>query len=369
VEVSANRRYAFETMRRMTSIDRAAFGALADGTGIDKWTLTDAHGMSVSVLTWGATIQSVLVPDRDGRPGTVTLGFGDLAGYTDPAYLAGNPFLGSTVGRYANRIAGGSFPLDGETYKLAQNEGQITLHGGSHGFDQRVWSAEAVEHGVRMSYTSADGEQGFPGTLRASVTFTLDGSGGLRLDYAATTDRATVVALTNHAYWNLAGEGSGTTAGHLLRIAAARYTPVDATLIPTGALDEVAGTPFDFQDFHAIGERLRDDHPQLVIGRGYDHNYVLDGDGLRTAAVVRDPSSGRQMTIETTEPGLQFYSGNFLDGKLRGTSGRSYRQGDAFALETQHFPDSPNQPSFPSTVLRPGETWTSTTVHRFSSYA
>ncbi|MDI6102130.1 aldose epimerase family protein [Actinoplanes sp. NEAU-A12] len=354
----------------MTSIDRVAFGELADGTGIDKWTLTNTNGMSVSVLTWGATIQSVLVPDRDGRLGNVTLGFANLDGYTDPAYLAGNPFLGSTVGRYANRIAGGAFTLDGETYKLSQNEGQTTLHGGSHGFDQRVWSAEAVDGGVRMSYTSADGEQGFPGTLRASVTFTLDENNGLRLDYAATTDRPTVVALTNHAYWNLAGEGSGTVADHLLRIDAARYTPVDATLIPTGALDEVAGTPFDFQDFHPIGERLRDDHPQLGIGRGYDHNYVLhDGAGLRTAAVVRDPASGREMTIETTEPGLQFYSGNFLDGKLRGGGGRSYRQGDAFALETQHFPDSPNQPAFPSTVLRPGETYTSTTTHIFATYA
>ena len=354
----------------MTSIDRTAFGALADGTGIDRWTLTNATGMSVSVLTWGATIQSVLVPDRDGRLGNVTLGFGDLAGYTDPAYLAGNPFLGSTVGRYANRIGGGSFTLDGETYKLAQNEGQTTLHGGSHGFDQRVWWAEEVDGGVRLSYTSADGEQGFPGTLRASVTVTLDDRNSLRLDYVATTDRPTVVALTNHAYWNLAGEGSGGIGDHLLRIDAASYTPVDATLIPTGAVEDVTGTPFDFQDFRPIGERLRDDHPQLVIGRGYDHNYVLnDGGGLRTAAIVRDPASGRQMTITTTEPGLQFYSGNFLDGRLRGTGGRSYRQGDAFALETQHFPDSPNQPAFPSTVLRPGETYASTTEHIFSTYA
>jgi aldose 1-epimerase len=357
-------------MRRMTSIDRVTFGELADGTGIEKWTLTNANGMSVSVLTWGATIQSVLVPDRDGQVANVTLGFADLAGYIDPAYLAGNPFFGATVGRYANRIGGGSFTLDGETFKLSQNEGQVTLHGGSHGFDQRVWSATRVDDGVRMSYTSADGEQGFPGTLEVSVTFTFDERNALRLDYAATTDRPTVVALTNHAYWNLSGEGSGTASDHLLRIDAGHYTPVDATLIPTGAIEEVAGTPFDFREFHPIGERVRDEHPQLGIGRGYDHNYVLNpGDGLRTAAVVRDPASGRELTIETTEPGLQFYSGNFLDGKLRGGSGRTYRQGDAFALETQHFPDSPNQPGFPSTVLRPGETYVSTTTHVFTTFA
>ncbi|GAA1653028.1 aldose epimerase family protein [Actinoplanes couchii] len=352
----------------MTRIDSTPFGTLADGTGIEKWTLTNASGVSASILTWGATIQSVLVPDRDGNVANVTLGFADLAGYTDPAYLAGNPFLGSTVGRYANRIAGGTFVLDGETFKLSQNEGQTTLHGGSYGFDQRVWSATTVEDGVRMSYTSADGEQGFPGTLQVSVTFTLSEENELRLDYRATTDRATVVALTNHAYWNLSGEGSGSVENHRLRIDAGHYTPVDATLIPTGVLEPVDGTPFDFRSPQPIGARIRDEHPQLTTGRGYDHNYVLtDGSGdLTVAAVVDDPASGRRMTIATTEPGLQFYAGNFLDGKIRGTSGRQYRQGDAFALETQHFPDSPNQPDFPSTVLRPDETWTSTTTHTFT---
>ncbi|GAA4958870.1 aldose epimerase family protein [Actinoplanes utahensis] len=353
----------------MTSIDRAPFGELADGTVIEKWTLTNASGMSVSILTWGATIQSVLVPDSAGVLGNVTLGFADLAGYTDPAYLAGNPFFGATVGRYANRIANGSFTLDGETYKLSQNEGQTTLHGGAHGFDQRVWTATAVDGGVRMAYDSADGEQGFPGAVHASVTFTLNG-GCLRLDYQATTDRPTVVALTNHAYWNLSGEGGGTIENHLLHIAAEHYTPVDATLIPTGQVTPVAGTPFDFREPRAIGSRLRDDHPQLTIGRGYDHNYVLSGeagdDELRLAAIVDDPASGRRLTIETSEPGLQFYAGNFLDGRFRGATGRQYRQGDAFALETQHFPDSPNQPDFPSTVLRPGDTYTSTTTLTFT---
>ncbi|GAA2702255.1 aldose epimerase family protein [Actinoplanes palleronii] len=349
----------------MTSIDSTPFGALADGTVIEKWTLTGAGGASVSILTWGATLQSVRVPDRDGRLGEVTLGFADLAGYLDPA----NPYFGSTVGRYANRIGGGAFTLDGTAFTVTPNEGRNTLHGGVQGFDKRVWSAERVEDGVRMSYSSPDGEEGFPGAVEVAVTFTFSSSGDrdeFRIEYHATTDRPTVVSLTNHAYWNLAGEGSGTINEHLLRIGAAHYTPVDDQLIPTGELAPVAGTPFDFQEFHAIGARLRDDHPQLAAGLGYDHNYVLAG---AEAAVVRDPASGRQLLIETTEPGLQFYSGNFLDGKLRGVSGRQYRQGDAFALETQHFPDSPNQPEFPSTVLRPGENYTSVTTHVFSTFA
>ncbi|BCY12102.1 aldose epimerase family protein [Actinoplanes sp. L3-i22] len=343
----------------MTRIDSSPFGALADGTVIEKWTLTNASGASVSILTWGATIQSVLVPDRDGALGNVTLGFSDLAGYIDPA----NPYFGSTIGRYGNRIANGTFTLDGQVHKLTQNEGETTLHGGVRGFDKRVWSAEAVTGGVRLKHFSPDGEEGFPGAVETTVTFGLDDENRLRIDYHATTDQATVVSLTNHAYWNLAGEGSGTINDHLLKINAGHFTPVDATLIPTGELTPVAGTPFDFRTVHAIGERLHEDDPQLAFGLGYDHNYVLSGP---EAAVVRDPRTGRQLAIETTEPGLQFYSGNFLDGKLRGTSGRQYRQSDAFALETQHFPDSPNQPDFPSTVLRPGETYTSTTIHTFS---
>ncbi|MFI1989009.1 aldose epimerase family protein [Actinoplanes sp. NPDC020271] len=343
----------------MTRIDSTPFGALADGTVIEKWTLTNAGGASVSILTRGATIQSVIVPDRDGTLGNVTLGFADLGGYTDAA----NPYFGSTIGRYGNRIAGGTFTLGGQVHKLTQNEGQTTLHGGVHGFDKRVWSAEATADGVRLNYLSPDGEEGFPGTVDVAVTFGFDDENRLRIDYRATTDQVTVLNLTNHAYWNLAGEGSGTINDHRLRINAGRYTPVGETLIPTGELAPVDGTPFDFRTAHAIGERLRDDHPQLGFGLGYDHNYVLDGPA---AAVVDDPRTGRRLTIETTEPGLQFYSGNFLDGKLRGPSGRQYRQGDGFALETQHFPDSPNQPGFPSTVLRPGETYTSSTTHTFS---
>ncbi|BCJ39969.1 aldose 1-epimerase [Actinoplanes ianthinogenes] len=346
----------------MTRIDSTAFGEFPDGTVIEKWTLTAADGAAVSILTWGATIQSVLVPDRDGVLANVTLGFADLDGYLDEA----NPYFGATIGRYANRIGGASFALDGETYKISQNEGETALHGGVRGFDKRVWSAVATDGGVTMSYTSPDGEEGFPGTVAAAVTFTFDDAHRLRIDYRATTDRATVVNLTNHAYWNLAGEGAGTINDHLLRINAAYYTPIDATLIPTGAVEPVDGTPFDFRAFRPIGARLRDADPQLGFGLGYDHNYVLAGPD---AAVVRDPRSGRQLTIETTEPGLQFYSGNFLDGRLRGPSGRQYRQGDAFALETQHFPDSPNRPDFPSTVLRPGDTYSSRTTHTFTTFA
>ncbi|AEV85825.1 aldose 1-epimerase [Actinoplanes sp. SE50] len=345
----------------MTRIDSTPFGEAPDGTAIEKWTLTGASGASVSVLTWGATIQSVIVPDRDGRLGEVTLGFADMSGYTDPD----NPYFGATIGRYGNRIGGGTFTLDGQAYKLAGNEGANTLHGGLRGFDKRVWAATEVTDGVRMTYTSPDGEEGFPGAVETAVTFSFDDELRLRIDYHATTDQPTVVNLTNHAYWNLAGEGSGTIGDHLLQINAGHYTPVDAALIPTGELAPVEGTPFDFRTFHAIGERLRDDDPQLAYGRGYDHNYVLAD---RVAAIVRDPATGRQLTIETTEPGVQFYSGNFLDGRLRGISGRQYRQGDAFALETQHYPDSPNQPHFPSTTLRPGETYTSSTTHTFGVF-
>jgi aldose 1-epimerase len=363
------------------SISKSSFGSV-DGTAVDKYTLSNAHGMSVSILTYGGVIQSLTVPDRRGRSANVTLGFGDIAGYTSDAYVKSNPYFGAIIGRYGNRIGGAQFSLDGNTYTLDANNNGNTLHGGLKGFNQFVWDAQEVPGtdtvGLRLSRTSAAGEgcadlttcTGFPGNLQVSVLFTLNNKNQLRFDYTATTDAPTVVNLTNHSYWNLSGEGSGTIYDHLLKLNASSYTPVDSGLIPTGAIDPVAGTPFDFTTFHAIGERIRNNDEQLVFGRGYDHNFVLNqpsGPGLNLAAKLFDPSSGRRLTILTTEPGIQFYSGNFLDGTLYGTSGHQYRQGDGLALETQHFPDSPNKPNFPSTRLDPGQTYRSSTVYAFSA--
>src|SRR5436190_8631782 len=339
--------------------------------------------MTLRILTYGGIIQSLSVPDRRGRFDNVTLGFADLAGYLSDAYVKSNPYFGAIIGRYGNRIGGAQFTLDNTTYTLDANNGPNSLHGGFKGFDKFVWDAQEVPGtstvGLRLSRTSLAGEgcvnppitcTGYPGNLQVSVLFTLDNQNRLQFDYTATTDKSTVVNLTNHSYWNLAGEGSGTIYDHLLKLNASRFTPVDAGLIPTGELRPVAGTPFDFTTFHAIGERIRGNDQQLVYGRGYDHNFVLDAPshpGLNQAAQLFDPGSGRKLTILTTEPGIQFYSGNFLDGTLYGTSGRQYRQGDGLALETQHFPDSPNKPAFPSTRLDPGKTYRTTTVYAFSA--
>ncbi len=350
-------------MRPLTS---EPFGRAPDGTPVERYTLTSASGLTVSVLTWGACMQELWAPDRSGRRENVVLGFPGLDGYVDH----GGHYFGATVGRYANRIGGAAFDLDGTAYRLQANERTSSLHGGPSGFDRRVWTAAPREGAsVELRYTSPDEEMGYPGALRVQVVYTL-AEDALRIEYEATTDRPTVVNLTNHTCWNLAGEGSGTIAGHVLSLAASRYTPIDADLIPTGEIAPVAGTPLDFREPAPIGLRIRDGHPQLVVPRGYDHNFVLDREeqgSLVTAARVWEPASGRVLEVETTEPGVQLYSGNMLDGTLVGGSGRAYGQGDGFALETQHFPDSPNRPTFPSTVLRPGERFTSTTIYRLAT--
>ncbi|MGC9377621.1 aldose epimerase family protein [Streptomyces sp. MH13] len=344
------------------------FGKLADGTKVYRWSLENG-GTRMKVLSYGGVVQSLEIPDRRGRHENVSLGFDNL-----DDYVARSPHFGALIGRYGNRIAKGRFTLDGKEYQLSVNDGENSLHGGALGFDYRVWDVEPFTEGsdvgLVLHYTSVDGEMGYPGTLRAKVTYTLTRRGEWRIDYEATTDKATVVNLTSHVYWNLAGEGSGTVEDHELSIAASRYTPTDAGLIPTGELAKVSGTPFDFRRAKPIGRDIRDAHPQLVTAKGFDHNWVLDTgitERPEHIATLRDRASGRTLRIATDQPGLQFYSGNFLDGTLTGTGGSLYRQGDALCLETQHFPDSPNQPSFPSTVLRPGETYRTTTVHSFDA--
>lgn len=352
------------------------FGEIEEGS-VTKYTLINNHGVEVSILNYGATIQSIRVPDRDGNLDNVVLGFDNIEDYVDKS-----PYFGAVVGRYANRIAKGSFELDGKTYSLAINNDPNTLHGGEKGFDKVLWDALATSGvgstaasnfaSVALTYTSADGEEGYPGNLTVTVSYTLTEANEISIKYEATTDALTVLNLSNHSYFNLAGEGSGSIFDHELQLNASSFTPVDETLIPTGAIDPVAGTAFDFTTAKPIGQDIRDGNdPQIVIGRGYDHNFVLDGwtEGTteqNLAATVTEPTTGRVMTVTTDQPGVQFYSGNFLDGTFSGASGSVYRQGDAFCLETQHFPDSPNQPDFPSTELAPGETFSSTTVFAFS---
>jgi aldose 1-epimerase len=354
-----------------SSVDVQPYGTTANGEDVDEYTLTNANGMEVKIITYGGTITSIRVPDRNGEMANVTLGFNNLADYETRS-----PYFGNITGRYANRIANATFTLDGTEYTLAANNGPNSLHGGVEGFDNKVWEAETVEGdgevGVSFHYLSPDGEEGYPGNLDVTVVYTLTDDNEIRMDYTATTDTPTVVNLTNHAYFNLAGEGAGSIYDHILMIDADRYTPVDATLIPTGELAPVEGTPFDFRLPKAIGPGQRSSHEQIVLGRGYDHNFVLnredpDDKTMMLAARVYEPESGRVLEIWTTEPGIQFYAGNFLDGTLIGPSGHLYRQSDGLALETQHYPDSPNQPDFPSTVLRPGETYQTTTIYKFAA--
>ncbi|WP_069173115.1 aldose epimerase family protein [Streptomyces griseus] len=328
-------------MKTGAAVHGEDFSTLTDGAPVRRWTL-ERDGTRVRVLTYGAVVQSVEVPGRDGTRTGVALGLPDAVAYEKSV----GPYLGAVVGRYANRIGGASFVLDGHTHRVTPNEGRNHLHGGARGFDRRVWDAEEVPDGVRLSLVAEDGEEGYPGRLAVSVTYTLDEGGALRIAYRATTDAPTVVNLTNHTYWNLAGAGSGRALGHELRLAAGRITPADAESVPTGALAPVDGTRFDF--------RL-----PKPVGAGYDTNYVLDGTGGEPVAELYDPASGRLLTVRTTEPGMQLYTADHLDGQ-------PFPPCAGIALETQHFPDSPNRPEFPSTVLRPGEEFTSTTVYGFS---
>jgi aldose 1-epimerase len=351
------------------SVGRASFGSTADGKPVDVYTLVNAHGIRARILTYGGIVQSLEIPDRTGAMDDVVLGFDDLAGY-----VKSSPYFGAIVGRYGNRIARGRFTLDGKTYTLAINNGPNHLHGGIKGFDKVVWDAQSFRGdsgvGVTLTYTSPDGEEGYPGTLHAKVTYTLNDRDELAIDAEATTDKATPVNLTNHTYWNLAGDGKRDILGHLLMVESNDIVPVDSTLIPTGQLMPVEGTPFDFRTPTAIGARIADSHVQLRYGNGYDHTFVLDrasGTGLKHALRVVEPTTGRTLDISTTEPGVQVYSGNFLDGTAVGRHGHVYRFRYGLALETHHFPDSPNQPSFPSTILRPGETYRTRTVWSFGT--
>ena len=343
------------------SVEKEIFGKTKDGDPVEIFTLTNSHGLRARVMTWGATLVSMSAPDRAGKFADVTLGFDTLDGY-----LGKHPYFGVIAGRYANRIAKGKFTLDGKEYTLAVNNGVNHLHGGLQGFDKKNWSARQTHDskGVSFSTTSADGEEGYPGSLQATVTYTLTEKNELRIDYDATTDKPTVLNLTNHAYWNLAGAGEGDILGHELTLHAAKFTPVDDGSIPTGKLESVVGGPMDFTKAKAIGK----DFAQLTgTPGGYDHNFVIDAAHTPSpAAEVSEPRSGRVMKVSTTEPGVQFYTGNYLDGTVTGKGGKAYKKNFGLCLETQHFPDSPNQPAFPSTVLRPGKAYRSTTVYEFS---
>ena len=352
---------AADASNNQPNVQKEIFGKTADGETVELFTLTNRHGLKAQVTTWGAGLVAMHVPDRTGALADVTLGFDKV-----DSYLAPHPHFGVTTGRFANRIAKGKFTLDGTTYTLATNNGANHLHGGLKGFDKHNWHATQEGSGVRFTYTSPDGEEGYPGTLQVAVTYTLTDADELRLDYEATTDKPTVLNLTNHAYWNLAGVGVGDILGHELTLHASRFVAVDDAGIPTGKIEPVAGGPMDFTQPKLIAK----DFAQMG-GKpgGYDHNYIIDHPqpgALTVAAEISDPASGRTMTISTTEPGIQLYTSNYLDGTVLGKAGKACQKNSAFCLETQHYPDSPNHPDFPTTVLRPGQTYRSTTVHRFS---
>ena len=348
-------------------VTQKPFGTLADGGKATLFTLTNSRGMRVEITNYGGIVTSIYTPDKRGKLADIALGFDTL-----DEYVKSSPYFGTIVGRYANRIAKGRFSIDGKSYKVATNNGPNHLHGGVRGFDKRIWNAKTstLKNGVALdlTYFSPAGEEGYPGNLNARVRYTLDNRNQLHILYRAVTDAPTLYNPTHHSYFNLAGEGKGTILNHSLRLYARRYTPIDATSIPFGNLAPVAGTPFDFRMPHTIGERINVQNTQLKNGQGYDHNFVLNGKmgTLRMAARVSEPNSGRVMTVQTTEPGIQLYTGNFLDN-LKGKGGKTYLRRGGFCLETQHYPDSPNQPSFPTTILRPGQTYRQNTIYRFSA--
>jgi aldose 1-epimerase len=350
--------------KERTTVEKSPFGVMPDGTKVEMYVLANGKGMTAKVISYGGIITQLDVPDKDGKSSDVVLGFDNLDGY-----LKGHPYFGAIVGRVANRIAGGKFSLDGQEYTLATNNGPNHLHGGKKGFDKMVWTAEPIHKagdvGIQLTYRSPDGEEGYPGNVTVTVIYHLTPKNELRIEYTATTDKATPVNLSNHSYFNLAGPGSGDILGHELMIPADKVTPTDDTLIPTGKLEDVKGTPFDFTTPRTIGARFDQLKAKPI---GYDINYVLRGGGkaLRQAAWVHEPKTGRVMEVFTTEPGVQFYTGNFLDGSIKGRGG-VFRQHQAFCLETQHFPDSIHHPNFPSAVLRPGQTYRQTTVYKFST--
>jgi aldose 1-epimerase len=353
------------TAEAKTKVTSQPFGKMPDGTPVDIYTLSDG-AFEARIATYGGVVVSLKAPDRNGKTADVVLGFDDLDGYVTNFNTPANAFFGAIIGRYANRIAHGSFTLDGKKYSLPQNDGQNTLHSGTHGFNNVVWKAKPVANGVELTYLSKDGESGFPGNLSATVRYTLI-KGDLRIEYSATTDKDTVVNLTNHSYFNLAGQGD--ILKNEVTLHASRFTPVDAALIPTGELKPVEGTPFDFRKATAVGARIGADDAQLHLGHGYDHNWVLDSGGgkLVEAAEVYEPSSGRVLKVLTDQPGIQFYTGNFLNGTIKGKGGKPDELRSALCLETQHFPDSPNHPDFPTTELKPGERYHTVTVYSLST--
>lgn len=346
-------------------VSQSVFGTMPDGVVINLYTLSNSNDVEVGIINYGGIIQSIRIPDA-GNKQDVALGFDNLQDYIDKS-----PYFGCITGRYANRIAKGKFMLDSIEYQLDLNNGPNSLHGGFKGFDKQVWKAEDFSSdsvaGVILTYLSPDGDQGYPGNLDVSVTYTLNNQNELRIDYNARTDKKTVVNLTNHSYFNLDNGGQSDILDHQLKIIADSFTPTDETLIPSGEIIPVEATPMDFTSFKTIGENLDTSYRPIAIAGGYDHNYVLSSGGgeLALVAVVKEPDSGRKMEVFTTEPGIQFYSGNFLDGSITGKNGAVYHKNHGFCLETQHFPDSPNQPEFPSTVLNPGENYSSTTIYRF----